>query len=53
MKDLVEEYHVKLLEAVADHDDELMMKYLEGEEIPKEQLKKPFARLQLMSTSFR
>ncbi|UZQ85551.1 elongation factor G [Thermoclostridium stercorarium] len=40
MKALAEEYHVKLLEAVADFDDELMMKYLEGEEISEEQLKK-------------
>ncbi len=39
MKELADEYHVKLLEAVADHDDELMMMYLEGEDIPKEQLK--------------
>jgi len=40
MKELVDEYHVKLLEAVADYDDELMVKYLEGEEISEEQLKK-------------
>jgi len=40
MKELADEYRVKLLEAVADYDDELMMKYLEGEEISEEQLKK-------------
>ena len=40
MKDLAEEYHVKLLESVADYDDELMMMYLEGEErFPEDQLK--------------
>ncbi|WAA09435.1 elongation factor G [Fervidibacillus albus] len=38
-KDLAEEYHAKLVEAVADLDEELMMKYLEGEEITTEELK--------------
>ncbi|MEG6617507.1 elongation factor G [Peptococcaceae bacterium 1198_IL3148] len=38
MKDLVAEYREKLLEAVADSDEELMMKYLEGEEISEEEL---------------
>ena len=40
MKDKVEEYRTLLIEAVADHDEELMMKYLEGEEITEEDLKK-------------
>ncbi|WP_088810693.1 MULTISPECIES: elongation factor G [Listeria] len=39
MKDLAEEYHGKLIEAVAELDEELMMKYLEGEEITKDELK--------------
>jgi len=34
------EYRTKLIEAVADHDEELMMKYLEGEEITEEELRK-------------
>ncbi|MGU7991249.1 elongation factor G [Streptococcus suis] len=34
-----EEYRVKLVEAVAETDEELMMKYLEGEEITNEELK--------------
>jgi len=34
-----EEYHEKLLEAVAELDEELMEKYLGGEEITKEELK--------------
>lgn len=34
-----EKYREKLLEALADKDDELMMKYLEGEEIKPEELK--------------
>jgi len=39
MKDLVDEYRNKLLEAVAEQDEELMMKYLEGEELTVEELK--------------
>jgi len=35
-----EEYRTNLIEAVADFDEELMMKYLEGEEITVEELKK-------------
>ena len=35
---IAEEYRVKLLEAVSDFDDEIMEKYLEGEEIPIETL---------------
>jgi elongation factor G len=36
---LAEEYRAKLVEAVAELDEEMMMKYLEGEEITKEELK--------------
>lgn len=32
-------WRINLLEAVADHNDELMMKYLEGEDISEEELK--------------
>ena len=39
MQDLVNEYHTKLVEAVADFDEELMMKYLDGEEISVDELK--------------
>ena len=39
MKDLAEEYREKLLEAVSDFDDEIMEKYLEGEDIPVESIK--------------
>ncbi|MGM7703657.1 elongation factor G [Pseudalkalibacillus sp. Hm43] len=38
-KELAEEYHGKLVEAVAELDEELMMKYLEGEELTVEELK--------------
>ncbi len=39
MKELADEYHVKLLEAVSDFDDEIMEKYLDGEEVSRSQLK--------------
>lgn len=34
------EYHAALVEAISEHDDELMMKFLEGEEPSVEELKK-------------
>ena len=39
-KDLAEEYRDNLIEKAADFDEELMMAYLEGEEISEEMLKK-------------
>ncbi|MFZ7942296.1 MULTISPECIES: elongation factor G [Bacillaceae] len=38
-RELAEEYREKLVEAVAELDEELMEKYLSGEEITKEELK--------------
>ncbi|TWI53620.1 elongation factor G [Halalkalibacter nanhaiisediminis] len=38
-KEQAEEYHEKLIEAVAELDEELTMKYLEGEELTKEEIK--------------
>lgn len=38
MAEIVAEYRDKLLEAAAENDEELMMKYLEGEEISVEEL---------------
>lgn len=40
MIDLAEEYREKMLEALAEHDEELMIKYLEGEEITSEEIRK-------------
>jgi len=51
MTDKVEEYRTKLIEAVADYDEELMMKYLEGEEITAEELKKAI-RTATLSVNF-
>ncbi|HHU22653.1 MAG TPA: elongation factor G [Clostridiales bacterium] len=36
MRELAEEYHIKLLEAISDFDDEIMEMYLEGQEVPVE-----------------
>ena len=40
MKDLAKEYRDKMIEAVADQNEELMMKYLDGEELTEEEIKK-------------
>ena len=40
LKDLAEEKHNDLVETVVEFDDELMNKYLEGEEITEEEIKK-------------
>ena len=39
MRELAEEYRVKLLEAISDFDDEIMMLYLEGEEVPQDMIR--------------
>ena len=38
-KEKAEEYRQKMLDSVAETDDELMMKYLEGEELTEEEIK--------------
>ena len=40
MKDIADEYREKLLEAVAEEDDELMEKYLGGEELTEEEIRR-------------
>ncbi|MFO7161060.1 MAG: elongation factor G [[Clostridium] cellulosi] len=40
MKEKAEQYHQEMVELIVETDDELMAKYLEGEEITKEELKK-------------
>ena len=39
MLDLAEEYRVNMLEAISDFDDEIMMLYLEGEEVPQDMIR--------------
>jgi len=39
MKEKVEQYRAKLVEAIAENDEKLMEKYLNGEEIPVDELK--------------
>ncbi len=39
MKELAEQYRSELIEAVAENDEELMMKYLDGEELTKDEIK--------------
>ena len=40
LKDLAEECRANLIETVAEYDEEIMMKYLEGEELTEEEIKK-------------
>ncbi|MBT4335047.1 elongation factor G [bacterium] len=40
MKDKVEEYRAKLIEAVAENDEDLMNKYLDGQELEIDEIKK-------------
>ncbi len=40
LKELAEEYRSKMIEAAAEQDDELMMKYLDGGELSEEEIKK-------------
>lgn len=40
LKEKAEEYHQKMLDAIAETDDDFMMKYLEGEDITEEEIKK-------------
>ena len=50
MRELAEQYHAELIEAVAESDEELMMKYLEGEELTKEEIKKALRRETIANT---
>ena len=39
MKEAASEYREKLIEVIAENDDELMMKYLEGIELTEDEIK--------------
>lgn len=45
LKEVAEEWREKILESVADADEELMMKFLEGEELPKEEIKNTIRKM--------
>ena len=45
MMDLAEEYRAAMVESVAEGDEELMMKYLEGEELTKEEIKSTIRKM--------
>src|SRR5215217_741936 len=47
MRDLAEEYRENLVEAIADQDEELMVMYLEGEEIEPGQIREAIRRATL------
>ncbi len=47
LKDVADEYRAKLMEVVAESDDELMMKYFEGEEFTEEEIKTAIRKLTL------
>ncbi|MEA4919864.1 MAG: elongation factor G [Clostridiaceae bacterium] len=40
LKEKADDYRANMLEAISEFDDEIMMKYLEGEEIPQEDIKR-------------
>jgi elongation factor G len=44
LKDLADEYRTRLLEVVAEENDELMMKYLEGQELTEQEIKDSIRR---------
>ena len=50
MKELAEKYHAEMLEHIAEADDEVMEKYLEGEEITIEEMKKCIRKSTIANT---
>lgn len=50
MKEIAQKYHDQLIETVAESDEELMMKYLDGEEITKEEIKKALRKETIANT---
>ena len=50
MKELAEEYHEKLVESVAELDEELMEKYFGGEEISIDEIKKVIRKATIENT---
>jgi translation elongation factor 2 (EF-2/EF-G) len=51
-REQAEEYHNKLVEAIAELDEEIMMKYLDGEEITPDELKAGIRRATISAEFF-
>ena len=52
MKDQAEEYHQIMVEAICETDDALMEKYLEGEELSEDELKKAIRKAVVTNAMF-
>ena len=50
MREQAEEYRAAMLESIAEHDDELMAKYLDGEEITEEEIHRALRTATLSAT---
>ena len=50
MMELAEQYRAELIEAVAEADEDLMMKYLDGEELTKDEIKKALRKATIANT---
>ena len=50
MLELAEKYRGEMIEAIAEGDEELMMKYLDGEELTKEEIKKALRKETIENT---
>ena len=50
MKDKAQEYHDAMIEAIVEQDEELMEKYLEGEELSKEEIKAALRKATIANT---
>ena len=50
MKELAEKYHIEMMEHVAEQDDALFEKYLEGEELTQEEIKACIRRSTINNT---
>ena len=51
LKEKADEYRSKMVEAAAEQDDELMMKYLDGEELTEEEIKRQAKEIGIVITS--
>lgn len=51
-KEQAQEYHEKLIEAVADFDEDIMMAYLEGEEVAVEDIKRAIRKATLTNDMY-